>query len=351
MKFVVLVLLLMLALLTISLQKTYAAVPARELKRRARAGDQFAAMLFRAVGYGYSLQAILWILAGLSWAGLFVSIAQMWPAWLALILTACLVWIGFVYVPETRVTNLGRAVARWVTPAMAWLLHYVHPVVDAVVSFVQRHQPVHVHTGLYEREDLIALLEKQQVQPENRIEQMELKVALHALTFGDRLIRDVMVPRRVVTMISQDEAVGPVLMAELHKSGHSRFPVYADTPDTIVGILYLRDLTNKRAGGAVKAAMRADDVCYVHEEQPLTEVLQAAFTTHRQLMVVVNSFEEYVGIITLEDVLEQIIGHPIVDEFDQYEDLRAVAARDARKDHAKNHKLTEDGQPTTEVIE
>ncbi len=60
------------------------------------------------------------------------------------------------------------------------------------------------------------------------------------------------------------------------------------------------------------------------------------FKTHRQLYVVVNSFEEYVGIITIEDILETILGTSIIDEFDQYDDLRAVAARAAKKDH-KNH--------------
>jgi CBS domain containing-hemolysin-like protein len=68
-------------------------------------------------------------------------------------------------------------------------------------------------------------------------------------------------------------------------------------------------------------------------------------------MIVVNSFEEYIGIVTIEDVLEQIVGKQIVDEFDQYDDLRAVAAKAAAKDHKKHVDHQESVQDTTEVIE
>jgi CBS domain containing-hemolysin-like protein len=70
--------------------------------------------------------------------------------------------------------------------------------------------------------------------------------------------------------------------------------------------------------------------------------------------VVVNGFEEIVGIVTMEDVLEAIIGKQIVDEFDQYEDLRAVATKLADKEHRKHvneeHTLA-DVQDSKEVIE
>jgi Mg2+/Co2+ transporter CorC len=67
--------------------------------------------------------------------------------------------------------------------------------------------------------------------------------------------------------------------------------------------------------------------------------------------LVVNSFEELVGIITIEDVLEQMIGRPIVDEFDKYDDLRAVAAAAAKKDHVVHKKEKSEPVPTPEAQE
>ena len=155
-------------------------------------------------------------------------------------------------------------------------------------------------------------------------------------------------PKRVVKAVSVNENIGPVLMTELHDIGHSRFPVYDGKKDSIIGTLYLRDLVNTKSTGKVSDVMKKD-VCYVHEEQSLYDALQAILKTRHHLLVVVNSFEEYVGIITIEDVIEQIIGKPILDEFDQYNDLRAVAARVAKLEHQAHHE--EEKETTSETPE
>jgi CBS domain containing-hemolysin-like protein len=175
-------------------------------------------------------------------------------------------------------------------------------------------------------------LERQKHQPDNRIEVGELDLIVHALSFGDKQVRDVLVPKRVVQFVNANETVGPVLMGELHKSGHSRFPVFERKHDNVVGVLYLKELVANHKTGKVSDLM-SKQLHYVHEDFTLYQTLQAFLKTKQHLFLVVNSFEELVGIITIEDVLEQIVGHPIVDEFDKYDDLRAVAAAAAKKEH------------------
>lgn len=325
----------MVTLLAVSLQRTYARTPVKELKRRARAGDELAAALFKAVTYGHSLRSVLWFLIGLSSAGFFVYVSRSMPAWVALIMSIVLVWAGFVWLPTGRVTKIGEKTAGLVAPLLARIVYYLHGPIDRVVNIIRRLRPIHFHTGLYEKADLLDMLDRQHVQADNRIEQSELEIARYAMTFGDKQIGDFMTPRRVVKMVSVDDALGPILMTELHDSGYSRFPVYAGKEDDIVGILFMRDLVNRRSGGKVSAAMKKQ-VLYLHEEQSLLDALQAVLKTRNHLYIVVNSFEEYVGIISMEDVLEQIVGKQIMDEFDQYENMRAVAERVARKEHDKH---------------
>ncbi|MEO8863383.1 MAG: CBS domain-containing protein [Candidatus Saccharimonadales bacterium] len=322
----------LLTLLTVSLQRTYSRVPLKELKRRSRDGDVLAGAIMKAVGYDYTLRSVLWFLIGASAAGFFVIVSISAPVWFALAASVLLVWLGFVWIPAARVTRASEYIAAWSAPALAKLLSYVHPTANIVERFIRKHRPIRIHTGLYDRGDLIDLLEQQQVQPDNHIERVELEIALHALKFGDDTVSQHMVPRRVVKAVSVDEAIGPIFMDELHSSGHSRFPVYDGDNSNIVGVLYLRDIINVKHGGLVGKHMNKG-VSYVHEDQSLHDALQAILKTRRQLFVAVNSFEEYVGIITMEDVLEAIIGRPIIDEFDQYDDLRAVAARSAKVDH------------------
>ncbi len=337
-----------LVLLTISLQRTYQAVPLKELKKRARLGDEVAAVLHRAAAYGPSLQAILWTLVLTTSALFMVNIARSASLWVAVLVSAATLWVGFVWLPARKVNRFSLRIAHMLAPVFAWFLNYLHPLLERVMLFIRRHHPVTVHTGLYDKDDLIDLLQRQQVQADNRISEFELSIALHALTFGELLVRDCMIPRRMVKTLSADDPIGPILMTELHDSGHSRFPVYEGKPDAIVGTLLMRDLVNAKTGGTVRSHMRPD-VFYLHEEQNLAEALQAILKTRHHMFIVVNSFEEYVGIISIEDVLERVVGHPIVDEFDQYDDLRAVAAKIAQKEHKEHMKKSTPEQ--SEVVE
>ena len=74
-----------------------------------------------------------------------------------------------------------------------------------------------------------------------------------------------------------------------------------------------------------------DKVYFVNEQQKLDHALTAFIRTKNHLFIVVNEFQETVGIITIEDILEQIIGQEIVDEFDRYDDMREVALLQGNK--------------------
>ncbi len=319
-------------LLAIVLQKTYAQVPTTELKRRVQKGDKAAQILYRAAAYGLSLKVFLWVIAALSAAGLLNIVARSLPWPLAILAIVGLIIVGVTWLPNTRVTQLGKRLAQFLAPPIAWIMNYVHGPLHAAGLFVGNRVNIVDHTNLFQKEDLIELLQKQELQADNRIAKEEIDMAVHALTFGNRLVRDIFIPFSQVKSVKLTDSIGPVLMDELHDSGHSRFPVYEGKSNNIVGILYLHDLIHKQHGGSVKDIYQKQ-VVYAHEEETLYQTLQAFLKTKRHLFVVVNRFEEVIGIVTIEDVLEQVIGQSIVDEFDQYEDLRAVADRQAKKIH------------------
>lgn len=315
--------LLGIALIVIDLRKTYNFYPARELKRQARGGDKDAAVLYKAVAYGGSLRILLWMVLGICVSVSFVLLTQAAPAWLAGFIVAVVIWYAFAWAPNSRMyrASLGLAVA--VTPLVAWLLSYLHRPFEWVAHHIERRRAA-VHTGLFVRDDLIDFIESQKGMPGSRITNAELDIVLHALSFGEKTAASVMVPGRQVKTVNAADTLGPILMDELYESKYSRFPVIGEDTHTIVGTLYLRDLVAARAGGLVHELMKPH-VYYVHETQSLYQVLHAFLTTKHQLLVVINSHEQYVGIVTIEDVLEQVIGHKIEDEFDAYEDRRAVA--------------------------
>ncbi len=329
-------------LLAVSLQKAYSHIPIKELKRRAQHGDDFANLLFKAATYGDSVHVLLWGIIGLSAAGFFVIIAHALPTWLALIVSLVLLWLGFAWLPNTRLSGLSKIITRYFTSPLTWLLGHLYPILNRIADRASKHINVGSHTGLYQKEDLLNLLEAQKSQADSRFTADELRITAGSLTFGDKLVRDVMTPRRIVKAVATTDSMGPHLMDELHASGHSRFLVYQDKPDNIVGMLYARDLMSASTGGQVRDLMKKE-VYYVHEEQSLKQVLSAFLKTKHHLFVVVNAFEEIVGIISIEDILEQILGKPIIDEFDKYDDLRAVAAQGAKAEH--QNQVPEEASP------
>lgn len=336
------------ALSFLSLLKTYQHIPAREVKRMARTGDATANVLYKPIAYGTSLLVVLWVIVGVAVALSLLLFANSLPFWAALLIAVIVIWGGFAWLPSGDLSNAGVALARIFAGPLAWLLERVHPVLSRIVNFIQSRRLVVLHTGLYQKSDLVELLQAQKDQPDNRISAGEIELLTHALSFGDKLVSDVLIPKRVVHEVQADELIGPILTDELHKSGHSRFPVYDGKRDNIVGLLYLRDLVTHKKAGSIRSVM-SSHLSYVHENFTLYQTLEAFIKTKQHLFLVVNEFEEFVGIITIEDVIEQVVGQVIMDEFDTYDDLRAVAAKAAKKEHVQHEKAA--AEPTPEAQE
>ncbi len=339
-KLFAILILFLVAILAVALNRAYKELPAIELKRRAREHNVSARRIYRAAVYEKELSLLLWIITILTATEAFVLLTRGLAAWLSFIAIAVILWLSFTLLPYITIPPAMR-LAELLAPVFGWLINRLQPVLSPLVKILGHGSHAHQDTKLYQIEDLLDLLHRQTEEAENRIPLERLDMAARALTFGDVSVVDVMVPRRMVVLVNAHDSIGPILMDSLHKSGHSRFPVFEAKENNIVGTLYLKDIIDKRKGGLVSGAM-SKQVYYVHEDYTLEQVLHAFLKTKHHLFIVIDKFEEVVGIITIEDVLEQIIGAPIVDEFDKYDDLRAVAEHLAKKEH---------DEKTTEVLE
>lgn len=163
----------------------------------------------------------------------------------------------------------------------------------------------------------------------------EKKLIKHGLAFSDKKVESIMIPRGVVDTIARSELLGPIVLDDLHRTGHSRFPVTDGDIDHIVGVLHLQELLqlNDKVSHTVEDMME-QRVYYISQERTLSHALAAFLKTHHHLFIVVNGYRETAGIITLEDVIEALIGRRIIDEFDVHDDLRAVAASTAHENNS-----------------
>ena len=159
----------------------------------------------------------------------------------------------------------------------------------------------------------------------------EKKMIVNGLHFNETRVEQIMTPRGVIDTIDKQELIGPLALDELHRTGHSRFPVIDGDIDHVIGVLHIRELLTLDHKDSETAAQAMEKkVFYINQAQTLQHALAAFIKTRHHLFVVVNGYRETAGILTLEDVMEALLGREIVDEFDVHDDLRLVAERSSK---------------------
>jgi putative hemolysin len=158
-------------------------------------------------------------------------------------------------------------------------------------------------------------------QADGALEKEERQMIYSIFQFGDTLAREIMVPRIDMLALDVNAPLDEVVEA-VSSSGHSRIPVYEDTVDNVIGLLYAKDLLNyllnKKIFSSLREMMRL--AYFVPEAKKLDDLLTEMQSNRTHIAIVVDEYGGVAGLVTLEDILEEIIGE-IRDEYDQSEEL------------------------------
>ncbi len=153
------------------------------------------------------------------------------------------------------------------------------------------------------------------------IDETEQELIKSVLAFGDTVVREVMVPRPDMVTVRHDANVAEALEISI-RTGFSRLPVIAEDIDDVVGIVHAKVLAQAqredRGGWSVSAIGRA--VAFVPETKPVEDLLREMQLGRSHLAVVVDEYGGTAGVVTIEDLLEELVGE-IVDEFDHEEPM------------------------------
>jgi magnesium and cobalt transporter len=149
-----------------------------------------------------------------------------------------------------------------------------------------------------------------------------LEMLQGVLQVSELQVRDIMVPRSQMTIVNRDDPPEEILPVVI-ESGHSRFPVIGEDRDQIVGVLLAKDLLRYFAEGGkddfdIKECLRP--AVFIPESKRLNVLLKEFRVSHHHMAIVVDEYGGVSGLITIEDVLEQIVGD-IGDEYDTDDDL------------------------------
>ena len=148
------------------------------------------------------------------------------------------------------------------------------------------------------------------------IEQTEREMIQNVFDFDDRRVWDVLNPRKNISAMSIEMTLSEMIAFAVQE-GYSRFPVYEGDIDNIKGIIHSKDLMKLMAGGNTDqpATHLVRNAYFIPESKKIKDVLRDLQRRHMQMAIVTSEVGEVAGIVTMEDILEELVGE-IQDEYD-----------------------------------
>ena len=285
-----------------------------EAARRLRAGRQdyeeliSLLLMMSAAAVSASALALLIRLFSLHWLALTGALTGLWVA-LLLLVPLVKHLPGRLPAPQLAMTGvLALAMLRPLLPIRRFF--------RAGLRFTGADQEAE-QSGSSGAETAAPALDVQEEIGEELLEHHE-QVMIHAILHLDKtFVREIMIPRVDIVSVEADAGVKRAA-ARMLDAGHSRLPVYGETPDHIVGVLYSRDLLADASGDGPGKSL-ADLMrppFFVPETKRVDEMLQEFQERRVHMAIVVDEYGSLAGLVTIEDLLEEIVGE-IEDEFDK----------------------------------
>jgi CBS domain containing-hemolysin-like protein len=165
------------------------------------------------------------------------------------------------------------------------------------------------------------------------IDPQQEKIIKNIIELKAKIVRQAMTPRTVTFTLNKDLSVSEAQKLKAQWNRHSRVPVYDRKPDEIVGLVMRKDVllsaAERRQNLTLAALMRP--IHFVPETAPLNNLLLDFFERRQHLFCVVDEYGGMTGVISLEDIIEEIVGQEIIDESDPSKTMRQLARDKGKK--------------------
>lgn len=242
--------------------------------------------------------------------------------------------LGILFFSEIIPKNLGVAYRRLLMPYLTPMLQIVRLVMKPFSFFARQMLTKFVSRELPSEEDQeeeIRLLAERSAKA-GALSQNELELISNTLSLDDISVESIMTPRTVVTFLQKDLTVDEICR-DFRNIPFARMPIYDDSIDDINGVVRRRDILmafGDKHGNQTMEELRGDAL-YVPETASGLQALQLFMKSHQQLGVVVDEYGSTAGVITMEDIIEHLIGDEIYEDSDIAVDMRELAKKRAER--------------------
>ena len=233
--------------------------------------------------------------------------------------------------PKTSATLYSETMALRFAKPMSMIMQVLRPVIFIVDKLSQGVLRL-LHVDPNKKQDAITEDELRTIvevsHEEGVIESDEKKMIYNVFDFGDSVAKDIMVPRIDMTFIDVDATFSEVIEV-FREVKYTRYPVYEETTDNVIGIINIKDLllTENQKKFCIRDYLR--EPLYTYEFKKTAELMVELRKTQNNIAIVLDEYGATAGLITLEDMLEEIVGE-IRDEYDEDEEdlIRRIGPRE-----------------------
>lgn len=287
------------------LAKYYNEISEKELKRRAKNGDTKEQITYQIVRNKQValLYLCVFFVGFFGWA-IFLIIKNL-NTFISVFLICFLLLTSLIVVQKKL---FSKKIANFVSPLFLKLIIKTKPYFGGFALFIYKNLSTKTDHNIYELEDLVDLIEAQKTKKINRIDQKKLNLAVNALSFSEKNVLSIMIPKKEVRFVNSEETISTILIDELHQTGFRHFPVYKEKEVNIVGVLDLDDLVEKRMSGKVAWAI-PHEVVEIAQDRNLQYILDLFLKTKQQLYIVVDENKKIKGVVNIDDVLASLLGN------------------------------------------
>ena len=180
---------------------------------------------------------------------------------------------------------------------------------------------------IWSKDELRKIIENHEDSDHSELDQDEERIILGALSYSSKTAVDVMTPRTVVYALEKSRVLNNSTLRQIRENRFSRIPVYDTKIDNIIGVLYTKDIIgiDEEDEIMVKNIYKTNHMIKVAEGEKLDLILNKFLKKRKQMAMVLDQFGGFDGIVTMEDVVEEILGREVYDEGEQQVDHREVA--------------------------
>ena len=169
---------------------------------------------------------------------------------------------------------------------------------------------------IYSKKELIEIIKEHEDSEESELDSDEERIIKGALSFSDKIAEQIMTSKPDVYMLEVSTVLNNEILNKIKEKGFTRIPVYQDSADNVLGMLYTKDLITTEAGAKLSEVYKKVKPLVISKEKNLDHLLNMFIKSKKHLAIIQSETGKLKGVVSLEDVLEEIIEQEIIDETD-----------------------------------